>query len=522
MRAAAPSAAAERPLRPALKPLPRGWLSLLLTALLAFAGNYLALIPWSELYEGSNLPLAGLVVVAALWARRARTARWVRWLCLALAVAALGSEVAFAFIFFSQLSWTLSAGVKAGAAAALLGALATRHRRWRFAELPLSLPFGLITLAALSGWEESEAWVDCDDYLAATAQPGVRVLVPTNAEVPRCREGERVEIQRYPRHFWEDPDGTRFVVTTQLRNRAYSDREAVPGRFPGAICSVDPRAEGPAPCVGFGIGQAIEEAPNLGRLFIGSWAQSDEVKGALWAIPMSGPIEVLGHVGVDDAVGEIFYDAADDMLGAVHDSGHFLYQFRGADMSLLGVTAAPVAPGETEYDLEHREGIYCFAAGPLRTLEGGAYAAVAFSMAPYRHRPLASSNDYPWMWGAFVWGCDFDPVGRRAYIAVANLGLLLTVDYDTGAILHTQRTGFGLRSLDYDPRSGMLYAVHFLDGTLLEIDPQAGELRRSWFVGRYSRYVRVSRDGTRVFASSTLGLIEVALGATEQGTPGPQ
>jgi DNA-binding beta-propeller fold protein YncE len=94
---------------------------------------------------------------------------------------------------------------------------------------------------------------------------------------------------------------------------------------------------------------------------------------------------------------------------------------------------------------------------------------------------------------------------------VANLGLLATIDYDTGRVERTQFVGFGLRSVAFDKLRRRIYVADFLGGNVLSIDVDSGAEVGRWFVGHYIRELQVSRDHSRLLTTSNLGIVRINL-----------
>ena len=143
----------------------------------------------------------------------------------------------------------------------------------------------------------------------------------------------------------------------------------------------------------------------------------------------------------------------------------------------------------------------------------GAAALVAFRGHPFQVRGLAPSSEYPWAWLSIVWGCEFDPVARRAWAAVADLGLLLTLDYDSGAVLDRRFIGMGMRSMALDAARHRLYVANFLRGDVVSYDLGTGAEAGRWFAGRFVRGLRLSRDGRSLWVGSNLGVLSISLEA---------
>src|SRR5690606_5914398 len=137
--------------------------------------------------------------------------------------------------------------------------------------------------------------------------------------------------------------------------------------------------------------------------------------------------------------------------------------------------------------------------GPFAELEGKPYMALALRGDPLTFRPLGTSA---LALATLSWGCNWDPEARVAYVAIPNLGLLATIDYDSGDVRRTDFVGFGMRSITVDARRGRLYLTNFLAGYVASIDPVNGEEVARWPVGRFPRFTSLSRDGASLFVGT--------------------
>jgi hypothetical protein len=207
----------------------------------------------------------------------------------------------------------------------------------------------------------------------------------------------------------------------------------------------------------------------------------------------------------------LYVDDEHDVIGLFTDQGDQMYRLRASDLAPLDPVPGPFAADQVYYDPQRHEGILCFAAGPLSTIQGEAFSAVAFRGAPFAYRPLAPSSRYPSSWIAATWGCDWDPETRRAYVAVTNLGLLEEIDYDSARITRRAFTGFGIRSVAFDPVRRRIYGARFLSGDVIAIDADTGAVVDRWFAGRFVRYVTLARDKRALLATSILGVLRIPL-----------
>ncbi|MDI1449543.1 hypothetical protein [Polyangium sp. 6x1] len=460
---------------------------------------------------------AAIITTAYGVARSPAATRGRRVLRMAALLVVLGAHALWSYelvSFAGELAWSIPAAVWALVILLSAGVVWTHLPRWKRVEVPLVLPVGLIIAACLFGWRREEARIDCDDLLDVSGQPNVRVRIPTTAAQASCRAGAILPIARFPRHLWESPDGAWYVFTTQLRNPEHNPSVPSPGRLTGSICASPVDGAQEPSCVGVGTAQGMAESAPLDRLFVANWGAvlpGGARGGQVYALSRTDPRRVVGRRETNVLSGELFYDPTDDMVGVLSDEAEYMYPLRASTLEPLDPIPTPVIPGDSHYDEARREGVYCFAAGPLRTIGGSAFGAVAFSTGPYRYRALASASEAPWLWFGFSWGCDWDPERRRVYAAIASLGVVHTIDYDTGKIVGTTYTGMGVRSVAYDRARNRLYLGWYLAGRVAALDLATGAIVKEWRAGRFVRTVVLSRDGKRLVVSSNLGVVEIAL-----------
>jgi hypothetical protein len=501
-----------------LAPAPAsGWLAGLATVALFAVGAALATV-WIQ----SGAPPRVLATLVAMLSACAALAVFGR----AALVRAVGLVplVAVHCVWFyiavslgSLLGWTVPLPVRwvcAGLALIVLVGAARPRARFR---LPSALPLGLWITACLIGWQREDGVIRCDDYAAALAS-GVSVIVPTSDELAACQPGEVLRIRHYPRRVWEAPAGDRLVMTTQLGIGQFDPPgRPVPDRFPGIVCEVP--LQGEPSCFGDGKAQALVESPARDRLLVAAWQQRspDGKKGVLYVLPRTAPARPLAEIRVPESVGELYYDPRSDIVGLLSDEGEVMRPVRLSDGAVLDPVPAPIIPGDTRYDAARGEGVVCFAAGPMRQLEGEAFLSVAFRGDPFTPRPLGRSSENPTAWLSMVWGCDWNPEAGRVYVADASLGLLAEVDYESGRVLRRIPIGFGMRNVQVDRARGVIYVGNFLRGDVIAVDLESGDEVARWFVGRFSRDLALSRDGTALLATSNLGVVRIPLGHLDSG-----
>jgi len=458
----------------------------------------------------ATLTALGTLAAVAVFARHARA----RGLAAAPLVAIHLFWLYVAAGLGGLLGWSTPAAVRvagAGLAAfAVYGALRP-HARFR---LPVAVPLGLWITACLIGWQREDGVIRCDDYLAIRASAAAAVLVPTTEELQHCRPGEVLRIGHYPRRLWEAPDGKRFVMTAQLGigNFAPAGRP-VADRFPGSVCDVP--LDGTPTCFGSGKAQAVVESPARDRLFVAGWQQRhpDGSRGVFYILPRQPPLRPLAQIRIRESVAELYYDPTADVAGLFSDEGEVMRMVRIADGTVLDPIPAPLIPNDMRYDPERGEGVGCFAAGPLRRLDGEAFVSFAFRGHPFSARALGGARGNPSAWISLVWGCDWDPEARRVYVAVASLGLLTVADYDTGRILRRIPTQLGIRHVTLDKERGLLYLANFLRGDVIALDLESGKEVGRWFAGRFVRQVTLTRDRRALLATSNIGVIRIGLGS---------
>jgi hypothetical protein len=440
-----------------------------------------------------------------------------RMLAAAGRVVDVAYHLHFAFVAVTlglMLHWAVPAWAKVALGLPALAWLAERVTRRR-GRVPLALPVGLWVLACLIGWQLQDGAVRCDDYLRFRQEGVLEFVLPSHPALAACRAGDEVRVPRYPRNLWEYPDGRRLLVTTQrgVRN-ADQARNDPASRLDGSVCEVSLDGVAETRCLGEGKAQGIVASEARRRVYVAEWALGRSGKeGAVMAFPFDGPLRVVDRVALSRASGELYYEPSADVLGVFFDDLNGQMKMLDAgDLQLFrGDFEAAFLPGDIPYDPATGEGLLCFAPNLISPIEDRAAVAVAFRGFPFVARPLVSSARYPWAWLALVWGCELDAAGRKAYIGVANLGLLLTVDYDAGGILAADFLGFGLRKTVLDASRRRLYIADFLRGDVITWDLERGVEVDRRFAGRFLRGMRLSRDGRTLWLASSLGVLRMPL-----------
>jgi len=268
-------------------------------------------------------------------------------------------------------------------------------------------------------------------------------------------------------------------------------------------------------CVGRGKSEGIVESAADDRLYVATWGggAAGSEGGAVYAFAREGSLkEPLAEIDLDLPSVHMFLDPLTDTLGVLFDRGVGMLPLRASDLSRNApLVELPLCAADVYYDAERGEGLICYSPSLALSLRGEAAAVVAFTGRPFAARGLATSRDYPWMWLSAVWGCGFDPVARKAWAAIADLGLLLRLDYDTGRIEQARFLGFGMHAMVVDGARNRLYVARFLSGEVLALDRDTGTEVGRWFGGRFVRGLRLSRDGRSLWVGSNVGVLRIAL-----------
>lgn len=437
----------------------------------------------------------GIWVATGLAGAASRAARWAGRLCW-LGLFGLYSLWAYLAISFGVLlAWTVPLWLRLGIGLLAVAALATVLRPRNRLHVPVILPLGLWIAAVLFGWLREENLVRCDDYLAL--QSPVQ-LVATNPQLESCHPGEVRASGRFPRTIWEAPDGERILFTTQ--------GEVVPGGFEGSVCQAWLDGRDATRCVGrpYNKSQGLVEIPELDRVIVFQWGirtPTGSIGAVVMELPRNEELRVLDEHWFDEMLGDGFYEPRNSTLYMISDRLNGLHRVTLPDFERqptvqLGVPTA----GELDYDPARGEGVLC-----------GAGIGAAIHGAPLSARIFRSANWSPVDLVSVSWGCDWDPVGRKVYTTVPNLGLLDRIDYDSGRVEKRWFVGLGRRSVAYDRARRKVYFTDFLRGEVLAFDERAGKIVDRWFVGHFSRWVQLTRDRRSLLASGNLGVVRIPL-----------
>lgn len=476
------------------------FLALTIHALLFGIGAALA---WSFL--ASSLSWTVVLIAAAICTgarailyRRAtgRGGVCLRYLCGTFLIGCYLLWIYLAVAFGSMLSWTLSLRSQAAVAILALAVVATAVLRRSPIRVPLTLPLGVWIVLLLSGWLREDELLRCDDFLAL--QPPVELVVPANPRMATCKAGEVRPGGRFPRTIWQAPDGRRIVFTTQ--------GSAELGGLDGAVCEAYLGSEEEPTCVGVpsGKSQAIFDLSEEGRLLVLQWGipiPSGPVGGVVLDLSLRGELTLTAEHWYEDKFGEGFYEPRNRTMYLFSDHMDGVHPIRLPDFERLPrIPIAWFLPGETRYDPAAGEGVAC-----------GGQAGAAIRGMPFELRRFSDSSP-SWLDKlALSWGCDWDPSTGKVYATVPNLGTLHRIDYDSGRTEKRWWVGFGMRSVAYDRARRRVYFTDFLRGEVLAFDERTEQIVARWFVGRFSRWVRLTPDGNALLATGNLGVVRIPL-----------
>lgn len=467
-------------------------------ALAFFVGAALGMVFLSSIASAALVFATAAVCTAAWWGRALLRSprlalRGVGFACICVTLAAYALWVYLAVAFGALLAWTVPAWGAAALALIAVGTLGTRLRPPAGIRLPLALPLGAWIALVLSGWPREERLLRCDDYLEVARS--LRIVVPSHPELSSCRPGEVRPSGRYPRTFWEAPEGGRLVFTTQ--------GDAIEGGLDSPVCEVIP-GEGGATCIGGGYGKAqgFVEIPDRDRLLVFEWGVRTPQGGmgsVIYELPLRRRAEVLAVHRFDEPLGEGFFEPRTSTLYAFSDRMDGIHPILLPGFEPAPVVPVSFAPGELRYDAERGRGVAC-----------GKNLGAAVRGEPLELREFARSG--AWLGRVSVtWGCDWDPEADRVFTTVPNLGLLVELEYSTGRVLRTWFVGLGMRSVEHDPVRRRVYFTDFLRGYVHAFDLRTERVTARWFVGRYARFVRLTRDGSALLATSNVGIVRIPL-----------
>jgi hypothetical protein len=473
-----------------------------------------ALAGWIGLYKLTGLPTVVLmtVVVTGLyalagWGARAAPLRIAGRIAIAALVLVHAFWVYEFFAFGWLLGWTTPLWMRAVSGALAAAALASRWPAWRGPRAPLALPVCLFTAGALSGWAREEARVRCADYRRVVGQRGVEVLAASADGLGTCSEGS-FALTRTPRLIWEDAESQRYVFTTQVARADRDPNLLTGGPISGSICEI-PFAGGTPHCVGaMPKSHGLIPAPELDRLFVAAWGK----RGALYELPLHDRLEILPTLDLDEKVVSGWFDAPSGTLGVYCDEARWMHVIDARSLVEVERRPSPLLPDAIRWNAAAREGVACFASGPLFPLQGKPYAAVAVSATPWQERRLGGGA---WSWLALSWGCDWDRERGDVHAAIPTLGVVATLGFRDGEVKDFTWTGLGYRGVGFDARRRRVYVSNFLRGDLIALDADGGGIVRRWYVGAFVRGLLVAHDSRYLLAASNVGVVRIDLEAAE-------
>ena len=113
------------------------------------------------------------------------------------------------------------------------------------------------------------------------------------------------------------------------------------------------------------------------------------------------------------------------------------------------------------------------------------------------------------------------PDGSQLYVG-NNDNTLLIVDTGTLQILKTLSVGFATNAFAVDPSGRMLYASHFVSGSVSEIDIFTGNVVRTFQLGGTTQGLALNRKGTHLYVANQDGYlndVDLTTGATGANIP---
>lgn len=455
---------------------------------------------WGGSVNGAFAAGAAGILCTAIWwisgMRRSDSAprRSIGWLATGLLAVLYLFWVYLAVAFGTLLAWTVPGWLwfLVGLTTLAAGATAFRPVPWWY--VPAVLPLGMWIAAVLSGWLREEQLVRCEDFFSL--RPPVQLVVK-NPQLESCQPAEIRASGRFPRTIWQAPDGQRILFTTQ--------GPQVDGAISGSVCTTTLDASGTIDCIGppQGKSQGIIDLPEHERILVMQWG-IETPRGsrgaAIFEVPRDGKLEVLAEHWFDEMIGEGFYEPRNSTLYMYSDRTNGVHPARFPGFELLPMIESGLTPGELHYDRGRGEGVAC-----------GYGIGTAIRGAPYSERRFILANRSPLDRLSLTWGCDWDSVAGKVYSTIPNLGLLYRIDYDSGLIEKRWFVGLGMRSVAYDKRRRRVYFSNFLRGEVLAFDEASERVVDRWFVGRFSRWVRLTPDGNSILATGNLGIVRIPL-----------
>jgi hypothetical protein len=354
----------------------------------------------------------------------------------------------------------------------------------------------------------ADGTIRCDDVAQVRAQPGVSIFLPSTLDELTCAPGDVIRVSRYPRHVWEAPDGSHFVVSTQDSGHHPQGR-LVSSRLTGAVCELWSDTRRAPRCLGDGRASAIAELPG-NRLAFGEWTGHDH-DGKVVVVAVDAFTKPIAERSFLKPSSEVIYDDRSHTLLVGFDQGGGIEFLDPSNLQTVRPPVAlPIVGGSEFYDGTRGEGVVCGIS--LQPGDGPRFLAVAFTGVPFEIRPIGPAAERPWVFFAVGWGCAWDRASNIVYSVSGTLGEAAAISYVDGHFLPGEAyVGPGYREAAFDPVRHHLYLATWGSGDVVALDVSTWQIVGHWSVGRWVRQVKLTRDGHALLATSNLGVVRVAL-----------
>ncbi len=464
------------------------------------SGRYVAaclslfVLRWGALFVGSTRPVV-------------RVLAWAAVALLSVVYVALGL---FTLGLAVPLAQDLSGIRRLITAGSLLASLGRRWLPGRIA-VPLTVPLGLLAGAFAN---PGDRIVQCDDYLGI--RPPVEIVVPSRKDLAQCRPGEVMALGRYPRDAWDSADERTYVFGSQASG-FWRGPPAPEDTVSGLLCSTPAEGTSTPACTGGwrGKSQGTEEIPRLGQVLTGMWeipqSRPDGSEGKGTEIIVTSANDPLHVIGVHsfsrgNAYGALYLPKSDTLL--LYGDRFMNETVRSQDFSPLPSPPLNAMTFWIDYDREADAGIVC---GLVSVRDEGWTSLAGFRGSPPSAHRIIKWPEHPLLSLGLATGCALDARASKAYVFFLNFGLLARFDYESGVLERLSYVQQGLRSLAYDRPRRRLYLGDHLGHEVVAVDLDSFKEVNRWHVGRFTRDLRLTRDGKFLLLGSTVGLIRIRL-----------